>query len=63
MDKLVDGALPGNKYEGELVNGIKHGQGIYTFRSGARYEGEWKHGRRHGWGTMRYASGDCYEGE
>ena len=34
----------GSKYEGEWLNGKKHGQGIYTRPDGASYDGEWQDG-------------------
>jgi len=31
-------------FEGDFVNGKKHGKGIYTFASGEVYEGDWENG-------------------
>ena len=51
------------KYEGEIKNGKRHGQGTYYFVSGAKYIGEFKDNKRHGQGTYYYANGDKYVGE
>ena len=53
----------GSWYEGEMKDGIRHGQGTYFWKSGDKYVGEWKNGKRDGKGTMYYASGKKYIGE
>jgi len=54
----------GDAYVGETINGVKWGQGRYTFANGSQYEGAWEDGRMNGWGTFREAStGDNFEGE
>jgi hypothetical protein len=32
------------KYNGELKDGIKHGQGVLEYSDGTKYIGEWKEG-------------------
>ena len=51
------------RYEGEVRNGKRHGQGIMTGHNGHRYEGEWRNDRRHGRGIYTWPSGMRYEGE
>ena len=57
------------KYVGELRDSEggsrkkRHGQGTYTFSSGAKYVGEWRDDKRHGQGTETFASGNKYVGE
>ena len=31
----------GGFYEGEWIEGIKSGKGIYVFEDGSKYDGEW----------------------
>lgn len=50
-------------YEGEFLNGKKHGYGIYTWDDGQRYEGEWRNGVFHGYGKVTWPDGDTYEGD
>ena len=64
------------KYDDELKDGIKYGQGVYTFPNGEKYEGGWKRvvvdstcgnyenydDWRHGTGMMTYINA-VYEGE
>ncbi|MBT5909034.1 MAG: hypothetical protein HOH25_04505, partial [Opitutae bacterium] len=50
-------------YEGERLNGIPHGKGIFTFPNGARYEGQLTNGKPNGFGVNLFANGDRYEGE
>ena len=47
----------GNIYEGGLKDGEYHGQGTYTFASGAKYEGEHKNsdGLREVWELVKRA--------
>ena len=49
-------------YTGYLVNGVRHGQGTFSWDDGGVYEGNWSHGKRDGYGKMTTASGDVYEG-
>jgi hypothetical protein len=50
-------------YEGQVVNGLRHGKGSYTNpKEGVVYEGDWKNGLRHGHGILRYRNGSVYEG-
>ena len=50
------------EYEGMWEEDKMHGQGRYTFTSGAEYNGQWVEGRMHGFGKMVYADGTSYEG-
>ena len=43
-------------------NDKMHGQGRYSFTSGAEYVGQWCEGRMHGEGKMTYADGTSFEG-
>jgi hypothetical protein len=52
-------------YEGDMVNGVRHGWGRLSFHdSPAVYEGEWRQGLRHGKGTLWFddARTSFYEG-
>ena len=43
----------GDTYEGEWVDGMRHGQGSYTFKgTGAKYSGTWVNGRKEGGGEL-----------
>ncbi|XP_051925629.1 radial spoke head 10 homolog B isoform X4 [Hippocampus zosterae] len=43
----------GSSYEGDVCNGVRHGNG--TYKSGnATYKGQWNHSKRHGKGTVYY---------
>ena len=56
----------GHHYQGELRDGVAHGQGVmdYSDVRGRRYEGEWRDGYRHGQGTEVWThNGSRYEGE
>ena len=51
-------------YEGEWVEGKRHGQGTctYAWPNSLIYVGEWKGDERHGQGKETYANGNFYEG-
>ena len=53
----------GDKYVGEVSNGVPHGQGTYTFANGDKYVGGWKNFLYHGHGTFILADGYKYIGE
>lgn len=53
----------GNRYEGDLVQGRKHGEGSFLWASGQRYSGQWADDQPRGKGQMRFANGDDYEGD
>lgn len=53
----------GEKYEGQIVRGLKHGEGMYTWQDGTVYTGWWDKDQEHGYGEKRYANGDVYRGE
>lgn len=38
-----------NRYEGEFLNGLRHGYGVFYYANGARYEGEWFQNMKHGY--------------
>ena len=52
----------GERYEGDFVNGKRHGRGRMEYANGDVYEGEYNMGKRHGQGTMTYAAGSSYTG-
>jgi hypothetical protein len=37
---------------GGYVNGVKEGEGVLYYKSGAVYEGEWKNGKQDGRGKI-----------
>lgn len=53
----------GDVYEGEMVNGLHHGKGKYTYASGNYYDGEWVNGKYHGHGIYHWSDGYEFEGE
>jgi len=42
MENKGEGKYLRNRYQGEWVNGQRHGCGVFYFANGARYDGEWK---------------------
>jgi hypothetical protein len=51
------------KYEGEFNDGLKAGQGTYTWENGDRYTGSFSSDRPDGKGRYQFANGDAYEGD
>lgn len=43
----------GDVYEGEMLDGLRHGKGKYTWANGDFYEGEWAKGWRSGFGIYK----------
>ncbi|XP_019739911.1 ankyrin repeat and MYND domain-containing protein 1-like isoform X2 [Hippocampus comes] len=55
--------LDGSKYEGEFVDGLKQGQGRYTWSSGEFYEGSFYKDYRHGDGMYSWPNGNKFVGK
>lgn len=53
----------GDVYEGEILNGKRHGHGTYTWSDGSFYDGEWKDGNENGHGIKKYINVGVYDGE
>ncbi|CAF1516802.1 unnamed protein product [Adineta steineri] len=53
----------GNRYEGEMKDGKKHGKGHINFANGDKYIGICVEDMRTGQGVAIYAAGDRYEGQ
>ena len=52
----------GDKYVGDVSNGVPHGQGTYTLANGDKYVGEFKDSLPVGLGTMTYPNGKVVKG-
>ena len=53
----------GDTYVGEVVDGVKSGQGEYVWADGHRYVGGYRADQMHGAGTFTWADGREYEGQ
>ena len=51
----------GNTYDGDWVEGKRHGKGTHTWASGT-YDGDWTEGEMHGRGIMTYKGVDKRSG-
>jgi len=49
-------------YDGEWVDGVKSGYGIYIYNSADKFEGEWHNDMKHGFGKLYLTNGDTYVG-
>jgi len=54
---------PSDRYEGEYLNGNRHGFGTYIYANGNKYTGEYNNDRPNGKGTITFSSGEKYIGE
>ena len=60
----------GQSYEGDFIDGWRHGQGFYRFKTHKRikgdqrvsYEGEWKNNIQDGFGKLTWSDGTVEEG-
>lgn len=59
-----DAILPdGGVYQGDIKQGLFHGQGTLKYNDGTYYDGLFKNGLYHGQGTLVYSDGLSYQGE
>mmetsp|Transcript_100999 Transcript_100999/g.159706 ORF Transcript_100999/g.159706 Transcript_100999/m.159706 type:complete len:215 (-) Transcript_100999:9-653(-) len=52
----------GSTYQGQVINGKRHGKGIWQSRTG-QYDGQWKDDMQHGSGAQTWSDGRSYKGE
>ena len=45
----------GERYEGQLSRGLKHGKGKYFYINGNTFDGEWQGDKKNGFGTYIYS--------
>ena len=50
-------------YRGEIVDDMRHGQGVCMYETGRVYEGHWAADKRHGKGYERFSNGNQYLGD
>ena len=48
-------------YEGQLLDGMRHGKGVYNYANGDYYSGMWKFNLPDGLGTYVWNGGDYLE--
>jgi hypothetical protein len=53
----------GDRYEGSLVQGKRHGKGRFTWPNGQSYTGDWVQDQADGQANLRFANGDVYDGQ
>ena len=53
----------GDRYQGQIHDGKRHGRGVYTWPNGDRYEGDFVKNKRTGRGVFTWPNGKRYEGE
>lgn len=54
----------GSYYNGEKLNGLRHGKGNFYYNDGGFYKGQWRFGKMNGFGTLFYPSNKkAYEGQ
>ena len=52
----------GAVYKGQLLMGMRHGSGTFTWPDGSVYTGDWQYGSATGYGNLSLASGVKYKG-
>lgn len=51
----------GNRYEGDMKNGMRHGRGTFYYANGEKYVGNWVANKKEGLGVYTWSDGDRYE--
>jgi uncharacterized protein YjbI with pentapeptide repeats len=55
-------AQKGATYTGDLINGMRHGQGMLAWQDGQKYVGDFVNGMPHGQGRLTWQDGQKYVG-
>ena len=51
-------------YEGQKLNNMRNGYGIFYYHQGGKYKGNWLNNKMHGKGILEYGDGRiAYEGD
>ena len=53
----------GDRYQGDLVDGLAHGEGLLMYKNGINFYGIWINGKMNGSGKLNFPNGDKYEGD
>ena len=61
MEQIIKGKY--GVYKGEVINGKRHGSGVYTWNNGNRYVGQYNNDKMNGKGIYYYSNNERYEGE
>jgi hypothetical protein len=59
---ITERSSNGNRYEGEVHDGVASGKGKYYWANGDSYEGDFKEGHRDGVGTQYFGCSGRYQG-
>ena len=51
-----------NEYEGNFIDGQRHGFGVFRYASGAKYSGYWKKNLKSGKGEFMFKNGSIFKG-
>jgi len=62
-EKVIWTLADGAKYEGDVLGGQLHGQGVLTFANGTQYKGDFLNDQITGKGSLILTKGDRYEGD
>ena len=54
--------ITGDKYDGEWLDGLRSGSGVYEFNNGDVFQGTWERGMRNGPGVHKFKNGARFEG-
>ncbi|CAD8214259.1 unnamed protein product [Paramecium octaurelia] len=50
-------------YQGQVLDGKRHGKGVYTWKDGTKYEGQFQNDQFNGYGVMEFADSSKFKGE
>lgn len=50
----LEGELMFDRYEGDILNGYRHGNGLFVFADGSYYSGQWRYNKPSGLGLFHY---------
>ncbi len=62
FSQKIQSQTEGSRYEGQFLNDMRNGQGVFYFKEGGYYNGTYLDDKANGQGERLYPNGDKYSG-
>ena len=63
LNNQIENYDDGDRYVGQIINGLREGKGTYYYNNGDRYEGDWRNDKMEGKGIFYFNNGNRQMGD